>query len=290
MRIYEISRRDFLKGVGAAGIAAGANVPVSTGGASSLTRSLVQAAANKAANSILTVDLDFSSLGIGQRLFNRLKKTGQWKLSNHDLTNLVSDEYGIMPWGAPYYAGVTPGGVHYLVSDFNKEQTRGISAYIDPETKTIKTYFTMPRDPGYDALRDPDTIRRNAERHIDRAIRHDSLIRSKKDMPQSQSTNDNDLPNDVVGDTVKHSAAEFGLERLAQLAGVKALSGSSDKSTPDQMSPDQVQAMRNRLTDLDTEKEPELALPNRSDDDQGFDFDLDSELEKDAVHSKKHKQ
>jgi hypothetical protein len=295
MRIYEISRRDFLKGLGAAGIAAatGAKLPVGTAAepvaataaaasaveAGSMIDGLVAAATSWTVKNMGTLYLDSS--------YSEAPEFEEWQPGVNDVTEIGNGPHGTMPWGSHFETGVSEGGVPWLHTSFGDENPyEALLTYQDPNTKKFES-VSLEYDPqtyGVDSTADEEgniVDETDVGSYVDQRVAG-TLDDEPKDSQEPQAA-------DIATKAAAHSAAEFGLDRLAQLAGVKALSGVSDKSETDQMSPDQVKAMRNRLADLDTEEEP-LALPDRSDDKHGFDFDVDSEPEKDAVHSKKHKQ
>jgi hypothetical protein len=296
MRLYEISRRDFLKGLGAAGIAAatGAKLPVDTAAepvaataaaasaveAGSVIDGLVAAATSWTVKNMGPIYLDSE--------YSDVPEFEEWQPGENDQTNIESNgQFGTMPWGSHFETGVSKGGVSWLHTSFGDDNiSEALLTYQDPNTKDFKS-VRLEYDPqtyGVDSTADEEgniVDETDVGSYVDRRVAG-TLGDEPEDSQEPHAAN-------IATKAAAHGAAEFGLDRLAQLAGVKALTGVSDKSETDQMSPDQVKAMRDRLADLDNEEEP-LALPDRSDDRHGFDFDVDSELEKDAVHSRRNKQ
>jgi TAT (twin-arginine translocation) pathway signal sequence len=285
MRLYEITRRGFLKGLGAAGVAAAtgrlpagiaaepaaAATAASAVEAGSVIDGLVAAATSWTVKNMGTLYLDSS--------YSEAPEFEEWQPGENDLTDIESNgQFGTMPWGSHFETGVSEGGVPWLHASFGDENPyEALLTYQDPNTKQFES-VRLEYDPqtyGIDSTTDEEgnTVDENdVGSYVDRRVAGTLGDESEDDEPKVA---------DVATKAAAHGAAEFGLDRLAQLAGIKALGGQKSAEDPTDIDLDtMIKNYKDTYGDVSKDQEEPLALPDKSDD------EIDQILKPGSIKSK----
>jgi len=289
MKIDEVTRRDFLKGLGAAGVAAatGAKLPGAAAPAAAAATTAAAAAPTAASvSSLVAAAADWVKGYFGSVYINTDydDEDTEWDPGENDLTE-IGEKYGLMPWGSEYHSYVSPNGVKYLYAEIDNSQLLDqVLVYQDPKSGEAKVEhldwisddtddFTAPDGKFHDDHGNtidksadspnsrPILDRKQAGEYVDRMV---SGVKFNPEKNKDQIAEpEKDQATSAVKTLAKHGAADAVISRLAQLAGVKALSSTNSKKdepiTP-VMNPDDMKT-------ADDEPEDIKALPDLSNDD-----------------------
>jgi len=271
----EVSRRDFLKGLGAAGVAAatgkvptGITAAPAAAEAGSMIEALVAAATSWTTKYMGPIYLD--------SIYSEAPDFTEWEPGVNDIAEIGHGPHGTMPWGSHFETGVSKGGVPWLHTSFGDENPyEALLTYQDPKTKQFES-VRLNYDPeayGQDPTSDDEGNSVDEEdvgSYIDQRVAgtleyqpepseyRDSTMR----YPDSFSDKASDpKAADVATKAAAHGAAEFGLERLAQLAGVKALSGANKQDEPTATDTDVDTMMKNYRDSYGTDQTDKAKKP-----------------------------
>lgn len=268
MKIYEVTRRGFLKGL--AGAAATAATP---GGVADLAKTIAEPAA---------VAVEPVVAGVADMLFNTAMKVGSnmgfvksdsmWddeEGSEEDSWDKDLEqeqgEYGEMPWGEYYEMGESPGGVPYLHTSDSPDGNYGVFTFIDDGKPQ---YIVIAWERGgfgeLDSASDPKYMKRYYNGSSDWEGEPSEMIDIVMNPENDAVPSDADTQSDDADEKTDTSAAD--ISRLSRLAGIAKSGHEKLSKFGHQQQPEQPAHMG--------DEPKQLPAPSG---DNTFDFDLNKE-------------